>query len=123
MNFPLTDDTLRETVADAARSCRCDGGNTMGCGACVAERRLKAWVESGEVIRMPKRENYEGNPHGFVYRKNQMHSRNRRANLRIGDLSRAAARAEKKPRYIMHNGGGCHLAGQPCEICDRRKHV
>jgi len=26
---------------EAAKSCRCDGGNTMNCSACIAERELK----------------------------------------------------------------------------------
>ena len=34
-------DSLRELQRIAAGPCTCDGGNTNGCSACVAERKLR----------------------------------------------------------------------------------
>lgn len=38
---------------EAHSSCRCDGGNTMGCGACRAERRIAALLGAGMITRTP----------------------------------------------------------------------
>jgi hypothetical protein len=37
---------ILEWLKDAERCCRCDGGNTMGCAACVAERNLRKLGEN-----------------------------------------------------------------------------
>lgn len=45
-NAPLscfTPEYLAELKTRAAQSCRCDGGNTNGCSACVAERYLERY--------------------------------------------------------------------------------
>lgn len=46
--------TLQEELDDlkrlAAQACTCDGGNTNGCSACVAERRLSGLDLGGRTI-------------------------------------------------------------------------
>lgn len=46
--------TLQEELDDlrrrAAQACTCDGGNTNGCSACVAERQLKGFDFAGKTI-------------------------------------------------------------------------
>lgn len=41
---------LRALVAESEKSCRCDGGNTMGCSACVATRKLRGMDVAEQTI-------------------------------------------------------------------------
>lgn len=123
---PVTHIELDDALKLAAKSCRCDGGNTMNCSPCSAERRLRQWGATGVIVRRCDALR-ASNPEGWVV--NLSHSRNRRGSPRVGDLIRMGEKAASKPRYIMHKAIGagisywCHLAGVACEICDRRKHV
>lgn len=45
----VTQEYIDQLVADSDRSCRCDGGNTMGCTACCAERELKCLQLEGKI--------------------------------------------------------------------------
>ncbi len=48
-----TAEELAALAKEAHSSCRCDGGNTMNCGACCAERKIDALLKAGFIVRIP----------------------------------------------------------------------
>lgn len=92
---------LVEWLVDADQSCRCDGGNTMGCAACVAERHIKelggekaARALLGEKANPKPRKAYPG--------------------VKLSEEMKQDAKPRVK--WICH-GKYAHVAGEPCVQC------
>jgi hypothetical protein len=90
---------LIDWLADMNKTCRCDGGNTMGCAACVAERHIKelGGEKAARQLLVPKDQRQKPYP---------------------GVKLSAEMKKDAGPhvKWICH-GQYAHVAGAPCVQC------
>lgn len=97
---------IKQWVVDAERSCRCDGGGTL-CGACCAERHLRALDEGGKAIAR-QFFTLHGTAFGVVT------AFNGRKPLRY------KPNPAPRVKWVIH-GKYAHVKGYPCAACDGRQ--